>query len=218
MQFFFGARLIKNNILDVVVAGGTDSLTKFTLNGFNTLMILDEQFCQPFDENRRGLNLGEGAGYIVLVSVEIRVRGEDELLDTAGPDPHPELPDAEIVGPHTVHRRDRAVEHVIDTAKEVGALDREHVEGLLDDADEPGVALVRLADRARVRLGDVEARAAVAEVRLHAPDGRSQRLSVPIRGAEDVIREPLRGLRSDPGELRELVDEPRERPREGLDH
>jgi 3-oxoacyl-[acyl-carrier-protein] synthase I len=68
---FFGARLIKNNILDVVIAGGTDALTKFTLNGFNTLMILDEQFCQPFDENRRGLNLGEGAGYIVLVSEKV---------------------------------------------------------------------------------------------------------------------------------------------------
>ncbi len=68
---FFGARLIRNNILDVVVAGGTDSLTKFTLNGFNTLMILDEKFCQPFDENRRGLNLGEGAGYIVLVSEKV---------------------------------------------------------------------------------------------------------------------------------------------------
>ena len=68
---FFGARLIKNNLLDMVVAGGTDSLTKFTLNGFNTLMILDEQFCQPFDENRHGLNLGEGAGYIVLVSEKV---------------------------------------------------------------------------------------------------------------------------------------------------
>ena len=68
---FFGARLIRNNIVDVVVAGGTDSLTKFTLNGFNTLMIVDEQFCQPFDENRRGLNLGEGAGYVVVVSEKI---------------------------------------------------------------------------------------------------------------------------------------------------
>jgi len=68
---FFGARLIKNNLLDVVVAGGTDALTKFTLNGFNTLMILDDKFCQPFDENRRGLNLGEGAGYVVLVSEKI---------------------------------------------------------------------------------------------------------------------------------------------------
>jgi 3-oxoacyl-[acyl-carrier-protein] synthase-1 len=68
---FFAARLIKNNILDMAVAGGTDALTKFTLNGFNSLMIVDEKFCQPFDENRRGLNLGEGAGYIVLVSEKV---------------------------------------------------------------------------------------------------------------------------------------------------
>jgi len=65
---FFAARLIKHNLLDVVIAGGTDALTKFTLNGFNTLMILDHEPCKPFDENRRGLNLGEGAGYVVLVS------------------------------------------------------------------------------------------------------------------------------------------------------
>lgn len=68
---FYGARLIKNDILDVVVAGGTDSLTKFTLNGFNTLMILDNEFCKPFDEHRKGLNLGEGAGYVVLVSERV---------------------------------------------------------------------------------------------------------------------------------------------------
>lgn len=68
---FFGARLIKHGMLDVVVAGGTDALTKFTLNGFNTLMILDREFCKPFDENRNGLNLGEGAGYVVLVSEKV---------------------------------------------------------------------------------------------------------------------------------------------------
>lgn len=65
---FYGARLIRNGLADVVVAGGADALTKFTLNGFNTLMILDKEFCKPFDQNREGLNLGEGAGYVVLVS------------------------------------------------------------------------------------------------------------------------------------------------------
>lgn len=70
-SIFLGARLIQQGFLDVVVAGGTDSLTKFTLNGFNTLMIVDPQYCQPFDENRRGLNLGEGAGYLVLVSEKV---------------------------------------------------------------------------------------------------------------------------------------------------
>lgn len=67
----YGARLIKHNILDAVLAGGTDALTRFTLNGFNTLLILDEQPCQPFDQNRRGLNLGEGAGYVLLVSERV---------------------------------------------------------------------------------------------------------------------------------------------------
>lgn len=68
---FYGARMIKNGLLDVAVAGGTDALTKFTLNGFNTLMILDPEFCKPFDDNRHGLNLGEGAGYVVLVSERV---------------------------------------------------------------------------------------------------------------------------------------------------
>lgn len=67
----YGSRLIRNNLADVVIAGGTDSLTRFTLNGFNTLMILDTQPCRPFDDTRTGLNLGEGAGYVVLVSDKI---------------------------------------------------------------------------------------------------------------------------------------------------
>ena len=63
-----GARLIKNGILDTVIVGGTDALCKFTLNGFNSLMILDKAHCRPYDESRTGLNLGEGAGYLVLQS------------------------------------------------------------------------------------------------------------------------------------------------------
>jgi 3-oxoacyl-(acyl-carrier-protein) synthase len=67
----FAARMIRHGLLDMAVAGGTDALTKFTLNGFNTLMILDREYCKPFDENRNGLNLGEGAGYLVLVSERV---------------------------------------------------------------------------------------------------------------------------------------------------
>jgi 3-oxoacyl-[acyl-carrier-protein] synthase-1 len=67
----FGARMIRHGLLDVVVAGGADALTRFTLNGFNSLMILDSRFCKPFDNDRKGLNLGEGAGYVVLVSAAV---------------------------------------------------------------------------------------------------------------------------------------------------
>lgn len=67
----YGARLIAANQLDVVVAGGTDALTRFTLNGFNSLMILDPAPCRPFDAGRKGLNLGEGAGFVVLASTSL---------------------------------------------------------------------------------------------------------------------------------------------------
>lgn len=62
----YGARLIESNILDRVIVGGADSLNEFTIEGFKSLMLYDEQECRPFDENRNGLNLGEGAAYIVL--------------------------------------------------------------------------------------------------------------------------------------------------------
>jgi len=68
----YGSRLIRNNMVDVVIAGGTDALTRFTLNGFNTLMILDQESSRPFDDTRKGLNLGEGAGYVVLVRDELK--------------------------------------------------------------------------------------------------------------------------------------------------
>src|SRR5690606_1139536 len=59
-------RLIKSGRLDRVIVGGSDALAKFTVNGFNALMILSENPCKPFDKNRDGLTLGEGAGYLVL--------------------------------------------------------------------------------------------------------------------------------------------------------
>lgn len=71
-----GARMIKAGEADIVVAGGTEALSRFHLNGFNSLMILDKQPCRPFDATRAGLNLGEGAAFVVLESEEIaRQRG-----------------------------------------------------------------------------------------------------------------------------------------------
>ncbi|MBS1646977.1 MAG: beta-ketoacyl-[acyl-carrier-protein] synthase family protein [Bacteroidetes bacterium] len=75
-----GARLIKNKILDRVVVGGADALCCFTLNGFNSLMILDKEWCKPFDHNRRGLNLGEGAAYLVLESEEVVMQENKKTL------------------------------------------------------------------------------------------------------------------------------------------
>ena len=70
----FGARLLKQGYADIVVAGGTEALSRFHLNGFNSLMILDHQQCRPFDNTRAGLNLGEGAAFVVLESDEIALK------------------------------------------------------------------------------------------------------------------------------------------------
>ena len=63
-----GANLIRSGRYDIVVVGGSECLTKYHLNGFRTLMILDESPCRPFDVTRKGLNLGEGASFLVLES------------------------------------------------------------------------------------------------------------------------------------------------------
>lgn len=65
-SIMLGARLIKSGALDRVIVGGCDALTSFTINGFKSLMIYDTERCKPFDQNRKGLNLGEGAGYLLL--------------------------------------------------------------------------------------------------------------------------------------------------------
>lgn len=61
-----GANLIRSGQTDIAVVGGSECITKFHLNGFNSLMILDHEQCRPFDATRAGLNLGEGASYLVL--------------------------------------------------------------------------------------------------------------------------------------------------------
>ena len=61
-----GARHIEKNKLDRVIVGGSDPLALFNIKGFNSLNIFDQDLCKPFDETRKGLNLGEGAGFLVL--------------------------------------------------------------------------------------------------------------------------------------------------------
>ena len=83
--FIVGANMIRTGKADVVVAGGSEALSLFHLNGFNSLMILDTERCRPFDDTRKGLNLGEGAAYMVLESLEsVRRRGGKCLAVLSG--------------------------------------------------------------------------------------------------------------------------------------
>ena len=64
-------KMIQKGLLDGGIAGGADAFSLFTINGFNSLKILSDECCKPFDQNRKGLNLGEGSGFIVLESEEM---------------------------------------------------------------------------------------------------------------------------------------------------
>lgn len=86
------ARLLAAGIADAVVAGGADSLCRFTIEGFGALGSVDPSRCVPFSANRRGINIGEGAA-LFLVSREpsaVRLAGWGESADAhhmSGPQP-----------------------------------------------------------------------------------------------------------------------------------
>lgn len=64
--FALGASWLRLGLVDAVVVGGTDGLCRLTYTGFNALGAVDPNPARPFDANRRGLSLGEGAGFAVL--------------------------------------------------------------------------------------------------------------------------------------------------------
>ena len=60
------ANLIRTGRARTLAVGGADALSKFTINGFNALMILSDKEATPFDEHRKGLNLGEAGAFLIL--------------------------------------------------------------------------------------------------------------------------------------------------------
>ena len=80
-----GANMLRCGMADIVVVGGSECLTLFHLNGFNTLMILDHEPCRPFDKDRAGLNLGEGAAYLVMeTAASASKRGVKPMCQLSG--------------------------------------------------------------------------------------------------------------------------------------
>lgn len=84
-SIILGANMLLSDQANIVVSGGCECLTKFHLNGFNSLMILDHNNCRPFDRDRAGLNLGEGAAYIVMEKLSNALaRKVNPIVELAG--------------------------------------------------------------------------------------------------------------------------------------
>ena len=64
--FISGQRMLAAGLVDAVLVGGADSLCGLTLNGFDSLESLSGTLCQPFDNDRQGINIGEGAALFLL--------------------------------------------------------------------------------------------------------------------------------------------------------
>jgi 3-oxoacyl-[acyl-carrier-protein] synthase II len=79
------AELIADGVVDVALAGGVDAITRICFMGFNALKLLDPAPCRPFDRARRGMSIGEGAGFMVLeTEARARARGAHVYATLAG--------------------------------------------------------------------------------------------------------------------------------------
>jgi 3-oxoacyl-[acyl-carrier-protein] synthase II len=80
MAIALAAHMLLDGVAPMMLAGGSDALCPFTLSGFNSLQALDPEPCQPFDKNRKGLNLGEGAAVLVLETLEAAMERRANVL------------------------------------------------------------------------------------------------------------------------------------------
>jgi len=78
--FATAARWIRAGVVDAVIAGGVDSLCLSVLYGFNSLELVSEQPCRPFDVNRDGINIGEAAGFALLTRKDLAEEATLSLL------------------------------------------------------------------------------------------------------------------------------------------
>ena len=96
--FASAQRMIEAGLIDAAIVGGVDSLCLTTLYGFNSLALLSNRPCQPFDAARKGISIGEGAAFILLERAPEHLDAHAVLLEGIGESsdayhmsaPHPE--------------------------------------------------------------------------------------------------------------------------------
>ncbi len=75
----YGYDVVKNGKADVAIVGGADSFSRIAFTGFNQFAAVAPDKCQPFDKNRKGIIVGEGAGILILESLENAKKREADI-------------------------------------------------------------------------------------------------------------------------------------------
>ncbi len=96
--FASARRMMEVGLIDAAIVGGVDSLCQTTLYGFNSLDLLSNRPCQPFDVGRKGISIGEGAAFVLLERAPDNLDANAVLLYGVGESsdahhmssPHPE--------------------------------------------------------------------------------------------------------------------------------
>lgn len=137
--FISAARLLQQNICDVVLVGGCDVLSELTVNGFMSLEAIDGGRCQPFANARKGIHLGEGGALFVLsrTPAAIKLRGWGESSDAY----HMAAPQPEGLGAELSMRM--ALKHAKLTASDIDYINLHGTATLQNDAME-GAAVARV--------------------------------------------------------------------------
>ena len=166
----FGAQLIKHGYARRAIVGGVDALAKFTINGFNALGILAPQNCRPFDKDRNGLNLGEGAAFLVIEKEE-DAKGKKIYCAVSGycnsnDAFHPSSLSENGEGPYRAMKG--ALEKAGIPASEIGFVDT-HGTGTENNDEVEGHAMIRVFEKvppfasAKSRIGHTLGAAAAIE-------------------------------------------------------
>ncbi|MCP3699340.1 MAG: beta-ketoacyl-[acyl-carrier-protein] synthase family protein [Aliivibrio sp.] len=138
--FLSAKRLLKSGFVDAVIVGGTDTLCKLTLNGFNSLEALSNEHCLPFSPNRKGINIGEASAYMLL-SAEQKDSTDPIALLGAGDSsdahhisaPHPE-------GKGAIEAMEKALKDAGLAASDIGYINAHGTATPLNDAMESKAA------------------------------------------------------------------------------
>jgi 3-oxoacyl-[acyl-carrier-protein] synthase II len=148
-----GLDAVRSGEVNIAVVGGSESLSEVTFGGFNSLRTVDEEYCRPFDLNRKGLSLGEGAAFLILEEAEhARKRGAKihaELMGygLSGDGQHMTAPDPEGRGAARAMRE--ALKDAGVGPEEVGYINAHGTATPANDASETKAIKILFGEKAR---------------------------------------------------------------------